>query len=71
MKNRSRNEIIAAILEVINRGESTKAKVMYGAFLSYTQLNEYISFLLEMDMIAFQKRKRISSFIITKRGRIS
>ena len=68
MKNRSRNEIIAAILEVINRGESTKAKIMYGAFLSYIQLNENISFLLEMDMTAFQKRKRISSLIITEKG---
>jgi predicted transcriptional regulator len=68
MKNRSRNEIIAAILEIINRGGSTKTKIMYGAFLSYTQLNQYVSFLLEMDMIALQKRKEISSFIITEKG---
>jgi len=37
-------------------------------FLFYTQLNENISFLLEMDMTAFQKRKRISSLIITEKG---
>jgi len=36
MKNRSRNEIIAAILEVINRGESTKAKIMYALSILYT-----------------------------------
>ena len=36
MKNQSRTEIIAAILEVINRGESTKAKIMYALSILYT-----------------------------------
>ena len=63
MKNRSRNEIIAAILEVINRGRgpSTRTKIMYGAFLSYNQLNEYLSFLIEIDLIVSLKSKTNSS----------
>ena len=76
MKNRSRNEIIAAILEVINRGRgpSTRTKIMYGAFLSYNQLNEYLSFLIEIDLIVSLKSKTNSSssssplFKITERG---
>jgi predicted transcriptional regulator len=75
MKNRSRNEIIASILEVINRGRGppTRTKIMYGAFLSYNQLNEYISFLIEIDLIVPQKSKTNSSsssplFKITDRG---
>ena len=74
MKNRSRNEIIASILEVINRGRgpSTRTKIMYGAFLSYNQLNEYLSFLIEIDLIAPLKSKTNSSssplFKITERG---
>jgi|SRR5689334_21005412 len=79
MKNRSRNEIIAAILEVINRGRgpSTRTKIMYGAFLSYNQLNEYLSFLIEIDLIVPLKSKTNSSsssssssplFKITERG---
>jgi predicted transcriptional regulator len=77
MKNRSRNEIIAAILEVINRerGPSTRTKIMYGAFLSYNQLNEYLSFLIEIDLIVPLKSKTNSSsssssllFKITERG---
>lgn len=74
MKNRSRNEIIASILEVINRGRgpSTRTKIMYGAFLSYNQLNEYLSFLIEIDLIVPLKSKTNSSssplFKITERG---
>jgi predicted transcriptional regulator len=77
MKNRSRNEIIAAILEVINRerGPSTRTKIMYGAFLSYNQLNEYLSFVIEIDLIVPLKSKTNSSsssssllFKITERG---
>ena len=71
MKNRSRNEIIASILQVINRGGSTKTKIMYGAFLPYSQLNEYLSFLLKMDLIVLRTSKRTSSspsFTITEKG---
>lgn len=58
MQNRSKNEIIAAILEVINRGGSTtRNKIMYGAFISYKQLNEYLIFLLENDLISRQPQK--------------
>ena len=73
MKNRCRNEIITSILEVVSRGESTRTKIMYGAFLSYTQLNEYISFLLDKDLISYRQRqqqrnKRTPSFMITEKG---
>ncbi|HZI69851.1 MAG TPA: winged helix-turn-helix domain-containing protein [Nitrososphaeraceae archaeon] len=70
MKNRCRNEIIAAILEVISRGGYTRTKIMYGAFLSYTQLNEYISFLLKKDLISRQQKTNhpAASFRITEKG---
>jgi predicted transcriptional regulator len=48
MKNRSKTDIIASILEVIKEGGSKRGKIMYGAYLSYTQLNEYLSLFLEM-----------------------
>ncbi len=72
MKNRSRNEIIAAILEVINRGRgpSTRTKIMYGAFLSYTQLGEYLTFLLNNDLISYHQKTKHTppSFTITEKG---
>ena len=73
MKNRCRNEIITSILEIISKGGSTttRTKIMYGAFLSYTQLNEYMSFLLDKDLISYQqqkKTKRSPSIMITEKG---
>jgi predicted transcriptional regulator len=46
--------IIANILSNINESSSegtTKTSVMYRSFLSYVQLKEYLSFLLERDLI--------------------
>ena len=52
MGNRSRTEIIANILDVANGGE-TKTKIMYFAFLSHNQLKEYLSILLENNLIEY------------------
>ncbi len=50
MKNRSRTEIAANILESANGG-ATKTKIMYKSFLSYSQLKEYLSVLIENNLI--------------------
>jgi predicted transcriptional regulator len=50
MKNRSRNEIVGSILESANGG-ATKTKIMYKSYLSYVQLKEYLSVLIENDLI--------------------
>jgi predicted transcriptional regulator len=50
MKYRSRTEIVAMILEAANGG-ATKTKIMYKAFLSYNQLREYLSVLIENNLI--------------------
>ena len=52
MGNRSRTEIVAMILDAANGG-ITKTKIMYFAFLSYNQLNEYLSILIENDLIEY------------------
>jgi predicted transcriptional regulator len=54
MKYRSRIQIVAEILESIisipitsgDNGKATSTKIMYKAFLSYTQLKEYLHLLL-------------------------
>ena len=53
MGNRSRTEIVAMILEAANKGGETKTKIMYFAFLSYNQLNEYLSMLIENNLIEY------------------
>jgi predicted transcriptional regulator len=61
MKNRSRNDLIASILENISRGRATRTKIMYGAFLSYTQLDKYLSLLLERNLIEYRQYEQSSS----------
>ena len=53
MGNRSRTEIVDSILDAANKGGETRTKIMYFAFLSYNQLNEYLSLLIENDLIEY------------------
>ena len=52
MGNRSRTEIVAMILDAANGG-TTKTKIMYFAFLSLNQLNEYLSILIENNLVEY------------------
>ena len=52
MKYRSRTEIVSNILEAANGGV-TKTKIMYNAFLSYNQLKDYLSILIENNLIEY------------------
>ena len=52
MKYRSRTEIVSMILEAAN-GSATKTRIMYKAFLSYAQLKEYLSVLIENNLIEY------------------
>jgi predicted transcriptional regulator len=48
MKYRSRTDIIAMILQAAMPG-ATKTRLMYSAFLSYAQIQEYVQFLTERE----------------------
>ena len=52
MKYRSRTDITAQILEAANGGV-TKTKIMYKAFLSYAQLKEYLTVLIENGLLEY------------------
>jgi len=52
MGSRSRTEIVSHILDAANGGTS-KTKIMYSAFLSYSQLNEYLSILIEKNLLEY------------------
>ena len=52
MGNRSRTEIVGNILDAANGGVS-KTKIMYFAFLSHNQLKEYLSVLVENNLIEY------------------
>ena len=50
-KNRSKLDIIAAILNVVNAREASKTRIMYGAYLSYKQIREYMPTLLDSNLV--------------------
>jgi predicted transcriptional regulator len=54
MKYRSRTDIIAMILQAATTG-ATKTRIMYSAYLSYAQVKEYLSFLLQRDLIRYEE----------------
>jgi predicted transcriptional regulator len=65
MKYRSRTEIVGNILDAANGG-ATKTKIMYKAFLSYGQLKEYLSVLIENNLIEYRDGTR--KFKTTEKG---
>jgi predicted transcriptional regulator len=52
LKNRGRTEIVSMIIEATNNG-ATKTKIMYKSMLSYNQLKEYLSVLIENSFIEY------------------
>jgi len=64
---RGRLSIIANILNVAKRGV-LKTKIMYGASMSFTQLNEYLSFLLDANLLKIVENPNKSLYKTTKKG---
>ena len=66
MKYRSRTDIVGLILESANGGGATKTKIMYKAFLSYAQLKEYLTVLLENGLLEYEEGRQF--FRTTEKG---
>ena len=49
---RSRTEIVSMVLEAADGG-ATKTRIMYKAFLSFAQLREYLSLLIENNLLEY------------------
>ncbi|MFY3742129.1 MAG: putative transcriptional regulator [Candidatus Nitrosomirales archaeon] len=54
------------INDIANGGGVTKTKIMYKAFLSYAQLKEYLTILIENGLIGHDKENAV--FKITRKG---
>ena len=65
MKYRSRTDITKEILDAANGG-TTKTKIMYKAYLSYAQLQEYLGMLIENGLI--RQNSPEMTFITTAKG---
>jgi predicted transcriptional regulator len=72
MSTRSRTEIVIQILAVANAGSgsggdgSTKSEIMYKAFLSHDQLEEYLMVLTQSDLLCYDGEMR--TFKTTGKG---
>jgi predicted transcriptional regulator len=75
MSPRSRTDIAIQILEAANGGSgtggsrddgSTKSEIMYKAFISHRQLEEYLVVLTESDLLRYDKEMR--TFKTTEKG---
>ena len=66
-KRRDRLLIIAEILNIA-RERSLKTQIMYSANLSFAQLNEYLSFLLEMKLLEIVTENERRFYKTTAKG---
>ncbi|TVP41472.1 winged helix-turn-helix domain-containing protein [Candidatus Nitrosocosmicus arcticus] len=67
MKNRSRLEIIAMILETVGDNGAIQAKIMYKVYLSFLQMKEYLSNLMKNDLLIYDDGAQI--YKMTDKGR--
>jgi len=66
VKYRSRADIVAAILSVVSEIGATKTRIMYRAFLSSSQLKQYMQILLNNGLLATSEERSI--YYITEKG---
>ncbi len=66
-KRRDRLHIIADILGIATN-ESLKTQIMYKANLSFAQLKEYLSLLLEIKLIAATTQNEKVTYKVTSKG---
>ena|SRR5437870_1316575 len=66
MKYRSRADIIALILQSSMSGGATKTRLMYRAFLSYTQIQEYLQLLISKGLIMHEEGTQL--YKLTEKG---
>ena len=73
MKNRSKTEIISQVLGAAatngkdgSSSGATKTQIMYKSFLSFDQLNRYLSLLLENRLLNYDKKT--AKYKVTDKG---
>lgn len=66
MIQRDRDEIIVSILNTTGSGGARKTKIMYGSYLSYSQLVQYLKSLIEKDFLEYSNRDK--TFSTTPKG---
>jgi len=66
-KRRDKLYIIAEILEIAREG-TLKTQIMYRANLSFTQLNDYLEFMLKNNLLALLSRNDKAVYVASEKG---
>jgi predicted transcriptional regulator len=66
-RRRSRLSIIAEVLDLARRG-AIKTRIMYGASLSFVQLEDYLSFLLDVNLLKAVETAKKTIYKTTNKG---
>ena len=64
---RSKLQIIADILTVVRNGGARKTRIMYQANLSYKLLNQYLDYVMEIDLVSISSDDN-GQYVITPKG---
>lgn len=67
MKNRSRLEIKAKIVETIGENGAIQTKIMYNVYLSFLQMKKYLDTLQNKNLITFDADVQI--YKLTDKGK--
>jgi predicted transcriptional regulator len=67
MKYRGKMEIIAMILQTAVEG-ATKTRLMYAAYLSFQQVNDYLEFLQENNLLLYENETGF--YRVTEKGHV-
>jgi predicted transcriptional regulator len=65
MKYRSRTDIIATLLGAASGG-ATKTRLMYAAYMSYAQIQEYLAFLRDKGLMIYEEGTQ--KYKLTEKG---
>ena len=64
-----RRSSIEVIADILRLGEAGKTEIMYSANMSFRQLQKYLSFLLELELITkVEVGNPIVTYRVTKKG---
>jgi predicted transcriptional regulator len=66
LRYRTRTEIITDILRALSRGSATKTKLMHDTFLSFSQAQDFLSYLVEKRLVNLDRR--YSRYTLSERG---
>ena len=67
MKHRSKEEISALILEaIVHTNRASQTIIMYKAYLTHSQLKQFLSSLVEKGLIEYQREDRL--YRVTEKG---